>query len=69
MADHMLCVVSRPTFAYYSSAFGDNAERFCYLLFEMAIMELIVMSSVWFIQAMEHGAAEFVSAGLPLSVA
>lgn len=55
----MLCVQSPLMFAYYSSAFGNNALQFGHLLFETVMIEFTVMWFVCFIQAAEYAMADF----------
>lgn len=64
-ANHVLCVPSPSTSAYYSSGFGDMAQRFGYLLPETAVTEFTILIYVCFIQAEDYGtASSFWPAGL-----
>lgn len=47
----MLWVLSPPKFAYYASAYGENAQRFGYLLHETETTKFTVMFFVCSIQA------------------
>lgn len=45
-------------FSNYSSAFGDNAQRFGFELLKIAISELTAMSFVCFMLATKYGATD-----------
>lgn len=53
----MLRVPLPPMFAYYSSAFGDTAQRLRHLLLKTAITEFTIMSLGCFIADAEPGVA------------